>query len=255
MSAAKNWLLQRLLAPVLRPVARLLIGLIAIPLIRTVRTKFTRTKEWDEEFEKDIDQWFRASLLLFFATKNVEVVLAEWTMVKFDFDLDRWYIAAGRILLAVGVVEAMPDQQLFSIIHPGPPRLVWKKDRGLFGNISDQAWPVFRGILCQHLNRSSPVLAIMAAIFDGAVGWTCYVIAIAQYLLIGLVTSRDKALDVLSEFDRHVALRRQELLEEFKIESAVPLESTSTCEDDSIVPPTDRSPNDDLSTRTGPPPE
>jgi hypothetical protein len=41
-------------------------------------------------------------------------------------------------------------------------------------------------------------------------------VAITQYLIIGLVTSRDKALDVLNEFDRHVAIRRRELVEEFQ---------------------------------------
>ena len=46
--------------------------------------------------------------------------------------------------------------------------------------------------------------------------------AITQYLIIGLVTSRDRALDVLSEFDRAVAKRRNELIEEFKLEGNLP---------------------------------
>ena len=50
------------------------------------------------------------------------------------------------------------------------------------------------------------------------VGWVCYLLAITQYLIIGLVTSRDRAMDVLSEFDRAVAERRQELIEEFQID-------------------------------------
>jgi hypothetical protein len=37
-------------------------------------------------------------------------------------------------------------------------------------------------------------------------------LAIAQYLVIGLVTSRDRALDVLASFDAEVAARRDELL-------------------------------------------
>ena len=44
-----------------------------------------------------------------------------------------------------------------------------------------------------------------------AVGWCCYAAAVAQFLVIGLVSSRDKALDVLNEFDRQVQLRRKEL--------------------------------------------
>ena len=64
------------------------------------------------------------------------------------------------------------------------------------------------------------------------VGWCCYLLAITQYLIIGLVTSRDRALDVLSEFDRAVALRRRELIEEFQIESsedAAPAAESHTC--------------------------
>ena len=132
-----------------------------------------------------------------------------------------------RLLLAIGVIEAMPDQELFAVIHPGPPKLRWPKcDR--LRELRAQVWPFCRGWMCQHLNRSSPVLAIMAAIFGGdrtnpqqytewLVGWVCYGLAITQYLIIGLVTSRDKALDALSAFDRQVARRRRELIEEFGI--------------------------------------
>ena len=49
------------------------------------------------------------------------------------------------------------------------------------------------------------------------VGWVCYLMAITQYLIIGLVTSRDRAMDVLSEFDRAVAARREELIQEFQL--------------------------------------
>ncbi|TWT49063.1 hypothetical protein KOR42_39800 [Thalassoglobus neptunius] len=213
-----NWMLRQILAPVIRPATRLIIGMLAIPILRLLRKKVARTKEWDDEFEKDVEQWFRSSLLLFFATKNVELWLGSWLDLKFNFTLDHWWVTAGRLLLAVGVVESMPDQELFSIVHPGPPRLKWVKERGIFGNISDQFRPMLRGLVCQHLNRSSPVLAIMAAIMGGTVGWVCYAMAITQYLIIGLVTSRDKARDVLSEFDRQVARRRQELVEEFEIE-------------------------------------
>ena len=54
------------------------------------------------------------------------------------------------------------------------------------------------------------------------VGWVCYLLAITQYLIIGLVTRRDKALDMLSEFDRAVAERRKELVEEFVEEGNLP---------------------------------
>jgi hypothetical protein len=132
----------------------------------------------------------------------------------------------------------MPDQALFAIIHPGPRMPRYHPDLGLWGSVRTEAWPLARGLLCQHLNRSSPVFAIMAAIFGGdpnvpgeatnwTIGWVCYLLAIMQYLIIGLVTSRDRALDVLSEFDRKVAERRQELIEEFHLDetkTAAPLE-------------------------------
>ena len=68
-----------------------------------------------------------------------------------------------RLLLAIGVIEAMPDQELFAIIHPGPPKL--KPQKGMLREIWIQRVPILKGVLCQHLNRLSPVLAIMAAIF------------------------------------------------------------------------------------------
>ena len=219
MASAKNWLLQRILAPVLRPATRLVIGLIAIPILRHVRSRVSQTQSWDDELEKDIEQWFRASLILFFATKNMELLISHTLAIKYEVDLDQWYILAGRLLLAIGVVEAMPDQHLFSIIHPGPPKLVWLPGKGLWGNVYVQAWPFLRGVLCQHLNRSSPVFAILAAIFDGTIGWVCYFVAIAQYLVIGLVTSRDRALDVLSAFDEQTAKQRKDLIEEFRLEN------------------------------------
>ena len=129
MPIPKQWILQRLLAPLLRPITRLVVGLLAIPLLRLIRRKVARWNEWDDELEKDVEQWFRAALLLLFATKNMEMLIAAWVNVKFNLELDHWYIAAGRIMLAVGVVESMPDQQLFSIIYPGPPKLNWKKPR------------------------------------------------------------------------------------------------------------------------------
>ena len=87
----------------------------------------------------------------------------------------------------------------------------------MWRQLRENAWPVTRGLLCQHLNRTSPAFAILAAIAPGVIGWFCYGMAITQYLIIGLVTSRDKALDVLSKFDRQVAIRRRELVKEFNI--------------------------------------
>ncbi|MCH8830110.1 MAG: hypothetical protein IID45_11090, partial [Planctomycetes bacterium] len=52
-------------------------------------------------------------------------------------------------------------------------------------------------------------------------------VAIVQYLIIGLVTSRDKALNVLSEFDRQVALRRREIIDEFDLTPQVETSKTT----------------------------
>ncbi len=207
----------------MRPASRFIVGLIAIPLVRAVRRRLPGVKEWDTELEKDIDQWFRASLLLLVATKNTEAWLisqinlwleAHERLQWQDVDLNQWYIAAGRLLLAIGVVESMPDQALFAIIHPGPK---WRYNRlcSLRENIRTEWWPLFRGLMCQHLSRSSPMFAILSVFFGGVAGWVFYCAAIVQYLIIGLVTSRDRALDVLSEFDRVVAERREEIIAEF----------------------------------------
>jgi hypothetical protein len=222
------------LRPLLKPLTRLLIGALAIPLFRLFLRRVIRLQELDKELEKDLEQWFRASLLLLAATANMEHLLFDWVpeLVPFDFaDRHAWLPLAFRLLLAIGVIEAMPDQALFSLIHPGPPPLRLRRRRPWWG-LREQAKPFLIGLLCQHLNRSSPVLAIMAAIFGGnpadpssadlcVVGWCCYGLAIAQYLVIGLVTSRDRAVDVLAEFDRQVAMRRDELVQEFGPEEPV----------------------------------
>jgi hypothetical protein len=191
-------------------------------------------QELDQELEKDLEQWFRGSLLLLAATANMETFLFGWLedVSRLNLQEEHAWIAVGfRLLLAIGVIESMPDQSLFAIIHPGPPAIWLRRGVPCFG-LKEQCWPYLKGMLCQHLNRSSPVLAIMAAIFGGnpnnpeqythcVVGWICYGLAITQYLIIGLVTSKDKALDALSEFDRQVAIRRQELLEEFDVETNI----------------------------------
>jgi hypothetical protein len=201
-----------LLRPILRPLARLIVGMIAIPLFRLFLKKVVRLQELDAELEKDLEQWFRASLVLLVATRNMEDALFPF-LEHFNQGDE---IGMGlRIMLAVSVVEMMPDQELFAVIHPGPPSLTW--NRHVFVEIWQKKWLIVKGLACQHLNRSSPVFAILAAIVSGWIGWLCYGMALAQYLFIGLVTTRDKALDVLSKFDRAVAERRRELLEEFEI--------------------------------------
>lgn len=261
-----------LLRSALRPFTRFLIGAIAIPIFRFILRHVFRLQELDDELEKDLEQWFRGSLLLLAATANMEHLLFGWAM---NWD---WLTIGLRLLLAIGVVEAMPDQELFAVIHPGPPKL--KPGKTILKQVWQRKWEILKGSVCQHLNRSSPVLAIMAAIFGAqvgadhfaaeeaklalkietnlvesmqvtddegrstaktraaeqakaqmqiqeeraweqfTVGWVCYILAITQYLIMGLVTTRDRAMDVLSEFDRAVAQRRRELVEEFSIDES-----------------------------------
>lgn len=214
-------------------------GAIAIPIFRFILTRVFRMKEIDDELEKDLEQWFRGSMLLLAATANMEHLVFFWTGlgdaataatgVAASTGGHNWLSVCLRLLLAIGVVEAMPDQELFAVIHPGPPPI--RPHRGVFREVWRKKKLIAKGIVCQHLNRLSPVMAIMCAIFGGryetdptawTVGWACYGMAIFQYLIIGLVTSRDKALDVLTEFDRAVAKRRRDLIREFDIKEPEP---------------------------------
>ena len=248
-----NPLLANFFKPLLRPLTRFIIGMIAVPLFRLFLKKVVRLQDLDAELEKDFEQWFRGSLLLLCATRNMEALLFPWVSEEYQSQGERYWVMVGlRLLLAVGVIEAMPDQELFAVIHPGPPRVRLSKKQGYWRGIRENFWPVTKGLMCQHLNRSSPVFAILAAIAPGTIGWTCFVIAIVQYLIIGLVTSRDKALNVLSEFDRQVAIRRRELVEEFEIvdvrENSEPVQAVdgpdADCEQaveskESVAPPRD----------------
>src|SRR5688572_30598432 len=120
----KRTLLDPLLTPIVRPATRYTVRFLAIPAYRAVRKKIPYLAESDDELEKDIEQWFRGSLLLLAATKNFELWIANLIEFRFDHTISEknWFLTACRLLLAVAVIEAMPDQELFGIIHPGPPK-------------------------------------------------------------------------------------------------------------------------------------
>jgi hypothetical protein len=220
--------------PILRPLTRVIVGLIAIPLFRLFLRRIIRLQDLDDELEKDLEMWFRGSLLLLVATANAEDAIFGWIPFE-NWEGDyKWMLMGFRIMLAIGVVQSMPDQELFSVIHPGPPRLKFTRKLPFFAQCREQFRPFCKGMLCKHLNQSSPVFAILAAIADGWVGWVCYFMAIVQYLIIGLVTSRDRAYDVLSVFDEQVAKRRRELIEEFDLGNRASF-------DDSVFDPPDLS--------------
>ena len=215
--------LRRVLGPIFRPLTRTLAAVIAIPAFRWFLKRVLRLEEIDEETEKDLVEWFKASVVLLLATRNFENIFVKWfdpTIQDVQLVADgslNWVVTGGRLLLAIACVESMPDQRLFAIIHPGPPKLNYDRSQSWRHNVQRQWKPFALGLLCQHLNRTSPMLAIMAVIVQGTVGWICFAIAIAQYLIIGLVTSRDRAIDVLLTFDKKVEEARQQIIEDFHI--------------------------------------
>lgn len=203
--------------PVLKPVLRFVSGAVAIPLFRFLLRRVCRLQVRDAELERDLELWFRGSVLLLAATANLEDFLFGW--VPFHMSDVPWFIMPMRLLLAIGVIESMPDQDVFGILHRGPPPVRFTPS-GL-----KRAWAerkdILRGLWVLHLKRSSPVFAIMCVIFGpemskaaGVVGWLCYGLAVTQYLIIGLVTCRDRAGDVLGMYDQRVAEKRNELVVE-----------------------------------------
>lgn len=203
----------RLLQPLFKPLVRLFLGFIAIPIFRLFVRRVVKVQDLDEELERDLELWFRGAILLLLATQNMESTFFWWVRAE---TRDSVFFMGGRLLLAIGVIEGMPDQSLFALIYPGPQPPKLEKGKLLAGLI--RYVPQFlKGLVCQHLNRSSPVLAILAVIWPGTVGWVCYGMAISQYLLIGLVASKDKALGVLKKFDDAVARQRQEIEHEVQL--------------------------------------
>ena len=214
---------RKVLGPVFRPLTRTVAAVVAVPAFRWFLRVVLRVKELDEETEKDLVEWFRGSVVLLLVTRNFENIVVRTLdpsageIELLSGDSLNWVVLGGRLLMAIGVIETMPDQQLFAIIHPGPPKPNYDRSETLLQNVRRQALPFLRGLLCQHLNRSSPVLAIMSVVLKGPAGWVCFFLAIVQYLIIGLVTSRDRAIDVLSTFDRRVQEKRDAIIREFHI--------------------------------------
>lgn len=218
----------------LKPLVRLILGLIAIPLCKLFLRRVVRMRDLSVELEKDISQWVRGSLILLVASRNMESFFFGWVPV--EWREDKVILLAARLMLAIGVVEGMPDQSLFSIIHPGPPPLKLERSR-FWASLAGYIRPFVKGLLCQHLNRSSPVFAILTVFLTGPVGWICYGLAITNYLIIGLVSSRDKALNVLQQFDAAVSERRQALVEELQRDGLTPEQRVTIAERGGPFPP------------------
>jgi hypothetical protein len=207
-----------LLTYLTRPLARLIIRVAALPALRFCFHHVRALERLNDELEKDLAEWIRGSLLLLLITANVEVLL--WhPLIPFPdlLDAHKWFGVGLRIMLAVAVVQMMPDQELFTVIHPGPRIPRFSPGSSLATKLRLSAKPLGIGFFWQHLSRSSPVFAILAVIFTGWIGWVCYAMAVLQYLIIGLVTSRDRAIDVLMVFDEQMAARRHELVRQVSV--------------------------------------
>jgi hypothetical protein len=233
-----NWLFHLpVVRQITKPITRFLLKLIAIPIFKFLLKYLLRIEVISSELEKDLSQWFRASVLLLFATHNMEVILFQSKLdsgVLADRKFDDVIVFALRLFLAIGCIEGMPDQELFRFIHPGPPKLKSKGFKAVCRELR-QTWRAWLwGVFSIHLSRASPVFAIVTVFKLGTAGWVCYGLAVAQYLIIGLATSRDKAIDVLASFDAEVAARRAELLKE--LQTNRPTEDSSTTSPASVTP-------------------
>jgi hypothetical protein len=172
--------------------------------------------------QRDVELWFRGAVLLLAATANLEDFLFGW--LPWHKSEDPWLTMFLRLLLAVGVIESMPDQEAFGILHRGPPSIKLTSIAGW-----KQLWrrrrEVLRGVGVLHLKRSSPVFVIMTVIFGGpvrsgefVVGWVCYAFAVAQYLVIAVKTDSRRIAGLLEEIDRSAAEIRKEIQAEKKAE-------------------------------------
>jgi hypothetical protein len=194
------WLFETLLEgpvlePLIRPLARSCLGSAATWLVRVCLPRLARGAALDDELRADVGRWLGASLLLLAATRNLEQQLFGLVELVLNGEV-RYATLYCRMLLAIGVIQAMPDQELFPIVHPCRLRLnlaALLAPEACCGELRLLLW----SLLCQHLYRSSPCLAILAIVAPGAVGWICYTLAVVQYLTMALMTPRQAALAAL----------------------------------------------------------
>ncbi len=202
--------------PILRPIFRILSGALAIPAFRFVMRRLLHRKKLSTEMERDLEQWFRGAVILLAATANLEDFLFGW--LPWHKSDDPWLTLMLRLLLAIGVIESMPDQDIFAILHHGPPKAKWTSRSG-WKDIWRRRREFLRGLWIMHLKRSSPVFVIMTVTFGSTpgtrefvVGWIFYGLAVAQYLIIGLITERDRIAGLLAQFDQSADAIRKEIM-------------------------------------------
>ncbi len=119
--AMRDILLDYIFRPLARPLTRFIVSLAALPALHFIFRHVHSLERLDDEVEKDLAEWFRGSFLLLLVTANVEAALWHNVIPLPDLlDKHGWLGLGLRIMLAIGVVQLMPDQELFTIIHPGP---------------------------------------------------------------------------------------------------------------------------------------
>ena len=204
--------------PVLRPIFRLVVGVLAIPAFRFVMRHCFRRKTLSREMQRDFELWFRGAVILLAATANLEDFLFGW--LPWHKSEDPWLTMLLRLLLAIGVIETMPDQNVFSILHRGPPEIKLTS-KAAWKELWARRWEFLQGFWVLHLRRSSPVFVIMTVIFGSTpgtrefiVGWVFYGLAITQYLIIGLITESDRLTGLLAQFDRSADEIRNQIRKE-----------------------------------------
>ncbi|MDB4369324.1 hypothetical protein N9Z19_00700 [Akkermansiaceae bacterium] len=159
-----NLLRWEILRPILKPITRIVVGLIAIPIFRLFLKHELRGAKVEEEPEHDLEQWFRAAVILLVATANMEHYIFGWVPLDLEGG-QAWVGVFFRLLLVVGVTELMPDQALFGVIHGGA--FEFPVGKGMCRKLWEEKKEWAEKVACKHLNRSSPVLAMMSAIFGG----------------------------------------------------------------------------------------
>jgi hypothetical protein len=201
------------ITPILKPLLRLVGGMLAIPVFRFLLRRVFRVRTSHAELERDLEHWFRGCIVLLAATANLEDFLFGW--LPWHRHEDPWLTLLLRLMLAVGVIETMPDQDVFCLVHRGPPKLDLYKKSGWM-EMWSRRWEVLHGLWVLHLRRSSPVLAIMCVILgpthsggQNPVGWCCYGISIVQYLIIAHMVDRHRLMEDLGERLQQEHLERE----------------------------------------------
>ena len=191
-----------------------------------IHSRFTQSAPLDPSVNKSVDQTTAAHSGSSENVPNASVAPAESILEVGHSDYGLILLGL-RVMLAIGVIQMMPDQELFALMHSRPPKLDFDQKQKYWPQIKANAGPFFKGHLCLHLNKSSPVFAILAAIAPGMPGWLCYGMALIQYLIIGLMTTQDKALDALGLLDQQAERRRNEVIHEFDLSTGTAAEPTA----------------------------